>query len=275
VPLSKQLDHVGPLARSAVDAGLILRAITRGNYVHGTGIKAPIPFDFRGANEIRQKPPRPLNVGIPQDYFWDRIDPEVREIQWQAVQVARRHGVVLHEFPSPAIQSWTEPSTHIALADATAFHQQSGWFPARAADYGEDVRTRLQMGLEVRATDYLRALEQRQLAWLHLFGQTPQPCGLLQALAVPANPIAAPLISEEHVTIAGKNEPVRAALLRLQRPANFAEVPAISVPCGFTAAGLPVGLQLLGMCWTEKTLLRIAHAFEQAHPFRRPSLGTL
>lgn len=268
IPLSTQLDHVGPLARNAVDAALLLRAVISGNYMDGTGLKAPIPFDFRGINEIRQKPSRPLRIGIPLDYFWDRIDPEVREIQWQAVQAARCQGVVLHEFPCASVHSWTEPSTHIALADATAFHQQSGWFPARAAEYGEDVRSRLQMGLEVHATDYLRALELRRLAWLQLFGQ------MLHALAVPANPVAAPLIGEEQIMIAGKSESVRAALLRLHRPANFAEVPAVSVPCGFTSKGLPVGLQLIGMCWTEKTLLRIAHAFESARPpLRRPFLA--
>jgi len=269
VPLSKKLDHVGPLARSAVDAALVLRAITKGDYIEGTGLKAVIPFRFRAVNEIRQKPPHPLHIGIPQDYFWDRIDPEVREIQWQAVQSARRHGVILHEFRRPAIHSWTEPSTQIALADATAFHQRSGWFPDRAADYGEDVRTRLEMGVEVRAVDYIRALEMRKMAWLHL-AESRQPPGIVDALAVPANPVAAPLIGQEEVSIEGTSEPVRAALLRLHRPANFAGVPAISVPCGFTSAGLPVGLQLLGMCWTEKALLQIAHAFEQAHPFRRP-----
>jgi aspartyl-tRNA(Asn)/glutamyl-tRNA(Gln) amidotransferase subunit A len=268
VPLSVQLDHVGPLARSAVDAALLLRAIVfPGNVIIG-GPKFPIPVDFRGVNEIRQKPPRPLNIGIPQDYFWDSIDNEVREIQWRALQEAQRHGVVLHEWRCDSVNSWTEPSTHIALADATAFHQQSGWFPARAAEYGEDVRARLQMGLDVRATDYLHALELRRTAWLHLFGHIK-----IQALAVPANPVAAPLIGEEEVTIAGKKETVRAALLRLHRPANFAEVPSISVPCGFTSAGLPVGLQLISRCWTEKALLRIAHAFGLAHPpSRRPQL---
>src|SRR5437763_4159229 len=274
VPLSKKLDHVGPLARSAVDAALVLRAITAGDYIEGTSLKALIPFKFRGVNEIRQKPARPLHIGIPQDYFWDRIDPEVREIQWQAVQSTRRHGVILHEFHRPVLHSWTDPSTRIALADATAFHQRSGWFPDRASEYGEDVRMRLEMGLEVRAADYIRALEMRQMAWLHLAESRGSP-GFVDALAVPANPIVAPLIGQEEASIEGKNEPVRAALLRLHRPANFAGVPAISVPCGFTSAGLPVGLQLLGMCWTEKTLLQIAHAFELAHPFCRPSLVTL
>jgi aspartyl-tRNA(Asn)/glutamyl-tRNA(Gln) amidotransferase subunit A len=272
VPLSTQLDHVGPLARSVVDAGVLLGGITSGIYMHGTGLKAPISFAFRNVREIREKPPRPLHIAVPPDYFWDRIDPEVREIQWQAVESARRHGVILHEFRRPVLHSWTDPSTQVALADATAFHQRSGWFPDRAAEYGEDVRTRLQMGLEVRAADYIRALEMRQTAWLRLT-ESREPPGWVDALAVPANPIAAPLIGQEEVSIGGKNEPVRAALLRLHRPANFAGVPAISIPCGFTSAGLPVGLQLLGMCWAEKALLRIAHAFERAHPFRRPLLG--
>jgi len=270
VPLSKQLDHVGPLSRTAADAALLLRGMTSGLYMHGTGLKAPIPFSFRNLSELHEKPHRPLHIGIPQDYFWDRIDSEVREIQWRAVQSARRHGVILHELHRPAIHSWTEPSTQIALADATAFHQQSGWFPARAAEYGEDVRTRLAMGLDVRAADYIRALELRQMAWLHL-AETPEAHGL-DALAVPGNPVVAPLIGQEEVSIEGQNEPVRAALLRLHRPANFAGVPAIAIPCGFTAAGLPVGLQLLGKCWAEKALLRMAHAFERAHPFRRPSV---
>lgn len=265
VPLSKQLDHVGPLARSTVDAAFILRAVTRGNCIYGTSLKSPLSCDFQGVNEIRQKPPYPLQIGLPQDYFWDRIEPEVREVQWKALQEAQRNGVTLHEWSCTSVNSWTEPSTHIALADATAFHQQAGWFPARAAEYGEDVRTRLEMGLDVRATDYLRALELRQTAWIHLFGNIK-----IQALAVPANPVAAPLIGEEELTIAGKSETVRAALLRLHRPANFAEVPSISVPCGFTSGGLPVGLQLIGPCWTEKRLLQIADAFEQGRPSFRP-----
>ena len=268
VPLSIQLDHVGPIARNVVDAALLLRAITPGNYIYGTASKAPISCHFQGVNEIRQKPPKPLHIGIARDYFWERIDPEVREIQWKALHEAQRHGVVLHEWPCASVNSWTEPSTHIALADATAFHQQSGWFPGRAAEYGADVRTRLEMGLDVRATDYLRALEIRRTAWLHLFGNVK-----IQALAVPANPIEAPSIGQEEITIGGRTETVRAALLRLHRPANFAEVPSLSVPCGLTSGGLPVGLQLIGPGWTEKKLLQIANAFEQAHTSaRRPEL---
>lgn len=294
VPLSKQLDHVGPIARTAVDAALLLGAITSGIYIEGTSLKALIPFHLRQANEVREKPTRPLHIGIPLDYFWDRVDNEIREILMKALRDSERHGVVFHEFPAAAIHNWTEPSTALALADATAYHQQSGWFPSRAQDYGEDVRTHLEMGLNVRATDYLQALEMRQLAWLRLsHGISPEPSegnasegprkadrgvksrrvDWIRAVAVPTTPFVAPEIGAEEITINGQAESVRAGLLRLNRPANFAEVPAISVPCGFTASGLPVGLQLIGLNWNEKELLRIAHAFERAHaPMRRPSL---
>lgn len=294
VPLSRQLDHVGPIARGVVDAALLLGTITSGIYIEGTSLKALIPFHVRGVNEIREKPMRPLHIGIPLDYFWDRVDNEVREILMKALRDSERHGVVFHEFRAPVIHSWTEPSTALALADATAYHQQAGWFPSRAQDYGEDVRTRLEMGANVRATEYLRALEMRQLAWLRLsHGISQEPnqgnaserprkanravkahlVDWIRAVAVPTTPFVAPQIGAEEITIDGQTETVRSGLLRLNRPANFAEVPAISIPCGFTASGLPVGLQLIGLSWNEKELLRIAHAFARAHAVGRPPLA--
>jgi aspartyl-tRNA(Asn)/glutamyl-tRNA(Gln) amidotransferase subunit A len=95
----------------------------------------------------------------------------------------------------------------------------------------------------------------------------------IDALVVPTTPIAAPQIGEEKTRIGEEDHPIRALLLRLNRPANLAGVPAISVPCGFTPSGLPVGLQLIGLHTAELALLRIAHTFELAHPLqRRPRL---
>ncbi len=275
VPLSTTLDHVGPLARSAVDAALILRAITAGDYLDRSGEKVLIPFSLRGVNEIRQKPPKPFHLGIPSDYFWDRIDGEVRKIVMNALEKKNHARFVLHESRAAWVHEWTDPSTNIALADATDFHRRSGWFPQRASDYGDDVRTRLEMGLEIRAVDYLAALEMRTMAWLGLFGQTGAGGALLDALVVPTTPFAATEIGAEEISISGENEKVRAGLLRLNRPANFAGLPSISIPCGFTTSGLPVGLQIIGQSWQEKPILRIAHAFENAHDYhlRRPPLA--
>jgi aspartyl-tRNA(Asn)/glutamyl-tRNA(Gln) amidotransferase subunit A len=274
VPLSKSLDHVGPLARTVVDAALILRAITTGGYLDGSAHKTPFLFGFQGVNEIRKKLCRPVRVGLP-DYFWDRIDGEVRAILMHALEASKPKHVHLHEYRSPAVNRWTEPSTTIALVEATAFHQSSGWFPARSTEYGEDVRTRLEMGLEIRATDYIAAFAKRQTAWISLCGHPPDLAGLLDVIVTPTTPFTATEIGVEDVSVNGESEKVRAALLRLNRPANFAELPAISVPCGFTTSGLPVGLQLIGRGWQEKSLLQFAHAFQHAHPQnRRPTLAT-
>jgi aspartyl-tRNA(Asn)/glutamyl-tRNA(Gln) amidotransferase subunit A len=271
VPLSTSLDHVGPLARTVVDTALLLRAITSG-YLDGSAHKTPYPFGFRGVNEIRTKPHRAIHVGLP-DYFWNHVDDEVRKILMKALSEPKRKTVSFHEYRARAVDGWTEPSTNIALAEATSFHQRSGWFPARSAEYGEDVRTRLEMGREVRATDYIAAFANRRTAWLSLFDHRSDFLGLLDAIVTPTTPFAATKIGVEEVSVNGETEKVRSALLRLNRPANFAELPAISVPCGFTATGLPVGLQIIGNGWREKSLLQFASAFERTHPqLRRPSI---
>jgi aspartyl-tRNA(Asn)/glutamyl-tRNA(Gln) amidotransferase subunit A len=275
VPLSLTLDHIGPLARSAVDAALLLRAITTGVLLDRTSDYALIPFTFRGVNEIRQKPKKTFHLGIPSDYFWDHIDGEVRQILMNALEKNNPMSFVLHQSRAPWVHKWTDPSTNIALADAADFHGRSGWFPARASDYGEDVRIRLEMGLQIRAVDYLAALDMRKSAWIGLFGQPGADGAILDAVVVPATPFAATEIGAEEVSTNGETEKTRAGLLRLNRPANFAGLPAISIPCGFTSSGLPVGLQIIGQPWQEKTILQIAHAFERAHGYRlrRPPLA--
>jgi len=265
VPLSASLDHVGPLARSVVDAALILDAIESG-YMDGSSQKVPVPFELSDTNEIRKKPCRTVHLGIPTDYFWDRVDDEVRAILMRALTDRKNERVVLHEYRSPSVHAWTEPSTNIALAEATGFHQRSGWFPARAAEYGDDVRTRLELGSDIRATDYLAAMAKREAAWITLFDHRSFR-GVLDAVVVPTTPFPAAVIGVEEVSIKGEAEKVRAGLLRLNRPANFAEIPAISVPCGFTVSGLPVGLQIIGQGWQEKALLQIAHVFERTHGY--------
>jgi len=275
VPLSKSLDHVGPLTRSVADAALVLRTLTAGDYLDGSAQKAPIPFGFRGINEIRSKLQKRICIGIPTNYFWDHIDDEVRQILEQVLRSRKRNEIVLEEYRAPMVESWTEPSTHLALADATTYHQQEGWFPARASDYGEDVRARLEAGLEIRATDYIAALEKRVSAWIGLWATSKTTRRPFDALVVPTTPFAAPKIGEEEISVAGKKETVRAGLLRLNRPANYGEFPAISLPCGFTRSGLPVGTQLLSFGWSEKSLLQIAHAFQKSHDWhlRHPPIA--
>jgi aspartyl-tRNA(Asn)/glutamyl-tRNA(Gln) amidotransferase subunit A len=273
VPLSKSLDHVGPLARTVADVAILLQVVTKGGFLDGSSRKKLIPFSLRGTNEIRTKPQRrPICIGLPQGFFWDRLDSEVHSILNAAIENGARFGIVFEEYQSKSVANWNESSTQIALAEATAFHQQQGWYPERSSEYGADVCTRLEMGMEVRASDYIAAQEKRNTAWMGLWSTSKRTGRPMDALLVPTTPFAAPKIGEEEVLVAGEKELVRTGLLRLNRPANYAKLPAISLTCGFTAAGLPVGMQLIGLGWSEKAVLQLAQAFQTAQDcyLRRP-----
>lgn len=276
VPLSTSLDHVGPLARNAADAALVFREIMRERASDAVQHFEASTQPFKKFREFRETFPKSLRLGIPTDYFWDGIDDEVREILMQACRRFERLGASIQEIPLPNVHRCTDPSTAIALAEARSYHEQQGWYPARAADYGEDVRKRLEMGGDIRAVDYIASENLRSTLGID-FNQLVTRKGpgcVLDALLVPTVPLAAPLIGAEKVSLGGKNVSVRAELIRLNRPANYFQMPAISIPCGFTRAGLPVGLQLIGGWWRDFKVLRIASLYEQAHDWhrRRPPL---
>ncbi|MGB2621977.1 MAG: amidase [Candidatus Acidiferrum sp.] len=261
IPLSPKLDCVGPLARTVHDATLLLDPILP--RVKGEP-------SLRSSRKLSTKPLK-FTLGVPKDFFFDVISEDVRLLFAEALRSLRSPKIRIKEVSLPLLEETEDAGNQIAWAEATHYHQQAGWFPARAAEYGDDVRSRLDMGTKVPATVYLSALEMREkfIQQLHL---VMSDAGV-DALAVPTTPIVAPLIDQESIRIADKDYSTRALLLRPNRPANLAGVPAITVPCGFTPAGLPVGLQFIGAVADEHLLLQIAHAFERTHPpSRRPTL---
>jgi aspartyl-tRNA(Asn)/glutamyl-tRNA(Gln) amidotransferase subunit A len=257
VPLSPRLDFVGPLARNVADAGLLLDPI----FVRGEREPGPSPIHKRSGKAVT------LRLGLPKEFFFDVISEDVYIAFHETVRSLQKRGAKLREVSIPHLAETEEAGNHIAWAEAAHYHQQAGWFPARSADYGEDVRVRLEMGVKVSATAYLKALEARD-KFIQQFHLAMTDAGV-DALAVPTTPITAPLIGEESTRIGEKDHPIRALLLRLNRPANLAGVPAISIPCGFSPSGLPIGLQLIGLHTAELALLRSAHTFELAHPLQR------
>jgi aspartyl-tRNA(Asn)/glutamyl-tRNA(Gln) amidotransferase subunit A len=261
VPLAETFDHTGPIARSVTDACILLQAVA-GEYPKGTTTP-----DYR---KLRRSNLRGVRLGWPKQYFFDRLDAELQSLFEAAARSFRSRGARVEEVSLKLPAESAEPSTNIALAQATQYHQAQGYFPARGADYGEDVRQRLEMGEKVRAVDYLRAL-----AWKReLTREFDAAFERFDAILAPASPIPAPRIGEKEVTVGGEQETVRSALVRVNRPANFTGHPAISIPCGFTRAGLPAGLQLIGPHWGEAGLLSIALAYEEATEWhkRHPSL---
>jgi aspartyl-tRNA(Asn)/glutamyl-tRNA(Gln) amidotransferase subunit A len=254
IPLSTRLDFVGPMARSAADVALLFEVIaTRENNKRRP--RAPRYSSPRGQN---------FRIGIPKHFFLDIVSPEIQQAFESSLVTLKKLGAKLKEVSLPYLKETEHAGNQIAWAEATHYHQQAGWYPLHAADYGEDVRSRLEMGEKVSALEYLRALDLREkfIAGFHLALLENE----VDALVTPTTPIAAPLIGEEKVSIAGKDHSTRALLLRLNRPANLGGLPAISVPCGLTPTGLPAGLQFLAAVNAESLLLDLAARFEQSHP---------
>ena len=264
VPLARSLDHVGPLARTVEDLAILLRIIAGRDPLDPTAAAKPVP-DYSRA--LRGRFGR-LRLGWPSEYFFERIDDQVCRAIEGAARVFAKLGAQIEEVSLPHISDSVDPSTHIALAEARHFHETAGYFPARAAEYGEDVRKLLDKGASVSAVDYLKAFEIRRA----VLGDFQAAFGRVDAILAPVVPVPAPRLGESILTMVGEQETVRSALIRLNRPGNFTGLPAISMPCGFTRDGLPIGLQLIGPAWGEERLLKIAHAYEQATDWhtRRP-----
>jgi len=146
----------------------------------------------------------------------------------------------------------------------------SGYYPAHAEEYSEEVRQRIDAGGKVLATQYLAGLDAQKRVRADFDAAFQE----VDAIVTPTVPVPAPPIGAEYVEVDGEQIGVRAALVGMNRPANFTGHPAISVPCGFTRDGLPIGLQFIGRRFDESTLLRIAFAYERAHDWRsrRPRL---
>lgn len=256
VPLAASFDHVGPLARTVMDVAIILRAIAGYDARDESTSRKPVP-DFPLALKkrlVRSK------LGVPRQYYFEALHQEVREAVDAAIQCFETLGASREEVSLPHVAESAEASTQAAFAEATSYHQLSGYFPARAAEYGEDVRERLEAGAKVLATDYLKAFAIRGLVKRDF----ESAFSTVDAIVVPTVPIPAPSICVKTVDINSRAEPVRSALIRLNRPQNLTGLPAISLPCGFTRSGLPIGVQIIGRPFDESTVLQLAHAYERA-----------
>ena len=152
-------------------------------------------------------------------------------------------------------------ASEITGDEAFAYHEK--WLKQRPQDYGKDVRLRLEQSSKTTAAIYIGA-QQKRLAYSERLASA---LSKVDVLLTPTLPITAPGIEQSEIRIGNAVEDIRTALLRLTRPGNLSGLPAISIPCGFSSEGLPIGLQLIGRRFEETTLLRAAYAYEQATPW--------
>ena len=257
VPLSFSLDHAGPLCRSVEDTAILMTAIA------GRDPRDPDSFGARGErfSRILRKGLRGLKVGVPKQYFFERLQPEVRRAVLEAIAKVKESGAEIREVSFQGAGEAGDVANQITVAEAVAFHWR--WLRTRPQDYGADLRSRMERGAESLVVTYLHAQEARK-AFSAGFDEVMKTVDIL---AVPTLPVTAPRIDEDEVPVGRNRENVRLALLRLVRPINLTGLPAISVPCGFSSERLPIGLQLIGRRRDEATVLRAAWAYEQCTPW--------
>jgi aspartyl-tRNA(Asn)/glutamyl-tRNA(Gln) amidotransferase subunit A len=260
MPLSPSLDHVGPIAHSVTDAAILLGLIAGRDPLDSTSSPRPVE-DFHGA---LRKPLRKFRLGRPREHYWEKLDPEVRRAAEAAVNSMEKRGAMIREVSLPHLKQSLDAATDISLAEALHVHEAAGYFPACAAEYSDEVRQRIEAGGNVPANRYLAGFDVRK----SLLAEFDAAFQNVDALVAPTLPVPAPLIGAESVKIEGEQVGVRPTIVGHCRPANFTGLPAISIPCGFTRAGLPVGLQLIGRAFDETTLLRIALSYESANDWR-------
>jgi len=258
VPLAWSLDHIGPMTRTVTDAALMLQALAGRDAADPSTAAIPVP-DYR---RDLQRDPRGLRVGVVREVFFERLDPEVRTAVEAAAQALTGLGVRVEDVRLPRIQHAGPATFAIIAAESMAYHEP--YLKTRASEYGADVRARLLTGQFVLATQYLKAQRARRVLQAEVDGVLRS----VDALLMPTTPIPAPRNDEREVTIDGVTDDVRAWLTRCTRPINLTGHPALSVPCGLTAGGLPIGLQLVGRQFDEVTLLSLGRAYERVSPLR-------
>lgn len=268
--LSWSLDHVGPLTRTVRDAAFVMNAIAGYDRSDPACVDVPVP-DYTGGLDAGVAG---LTVGVPTNYFTERVDPEVSAAVVAAVGVLDGLGAQIREVRVPMTEYILPTEWGVLLPEASAYHQQM--LREKADLYTSDVRLYLEVGELVLATDYIKALRARTLiqqAWRDLFSG-PGFDGI-DVLVAPT--LAAPAASADDLTLHwpdGTTEGATDSYVRFSAPANVTGLPSLSVPCGFTAGGLPIGMQIMGKPFAEPTLLTVGQAYESATAWldRRPAL---
>lgn len=252
ITLSWSLDHMGPMARSTEDVAIMLLILAGHDPLDETSAKVPVD-DYMSVigREIRGMR---LGVGI-YDSF-QKVDPEVTRAFDEALKVLEGLGTSIEEVSIRYLQEGYIAWYVITLAEATAWHER--FLKTQASDYGSDVLIQLEAGNFITAPQYLKAQQFRTIFNREIAILMAE----IDAILLPTLPIPAPPIGQKTVKIGGREITTQEAMLYLNWVANFTGRPAITVPCGFSSDGLPLGLATIGHPFAEANLLQIASAYQ-------------
>jgi len=253
-PLSWSLDHPGPLSKSVEGIAAALEVIAgedpRDETTKGARPENYLRSLFGGINGMR--------LGVPREYIWDFIDPEIEATVRRAFSRLEDLGATLIEVSIPHLDEMSLVMSTIIPAEAAAVHRQL--VLSRGSDYDRITRMHVESGLFISAADYCKAQQAR-----HALSQEVETAlSGVDALVMPTVPVAAPRYDSPIITLGATEFRVRFLLSRITRVFNPGGWPAVTVPCGYTAEQLPVGIQIVGRRFTDALILRIAYTYEQA-----------
>jgi aspartyl-tRNA(Asn)/glutamyl-tRNA(Gln) amidotransferase subunit A len=253
------------MTRSVADSALMLGAMAGYDPADPSTSVLPVPDYLAGLTGSVKG----LRVGLLRRFFLDGAAPAVQAAVEAAAATLSAAGAVVDEVVLERTGLAGAGSLAVVGAEALAYHAEL--LRTRAGEYDPDVARRLRVSAYISGLHYVRAQQARAL----VRDEIDAALARRDVLLAPATPMPAPALDERQVTLGDGVADVRSALLRFTRPFNFSGHPACAVPCGFTEAGLPIGMQLVGRPFDEVTVLRAADAFQRLTDFhaRRPVLG--
>jgi len=256
-PLGYTLDHVGPMARTVVDVGLVYQVIA--------GFDAEDEFSVdRPLGEIGlRKSLTGVRVGVPEDFFFEALQPDVERAVGKAIEVMRELGAETIPVSLPCMPKLVEVARDLLLVEAYAVH--AGKFRERPDDFGGDLKALFEKGRELTAEQYVETQSSRH----RLRRELERVFDQVNVIITPATPLTAFLIGIGKVQLGGNEYDARAAATRFTREFNASGHPALTLPCGFDDQGLPIGLQIIGRLWDEAAVLHVGYAYEQATEWHR------
>ena len=245
MPLSWSLDHAGPMARTVADTALLLGCIAGADRRDVSAAQQPVPdYHAELTGDIRG-----LRLGVPREYFFDEADPEVVTAVREAIRLMEGLGAVVYDIDLPLSAHGSAASWAIAYTESFAFHRDN--FFARPRDYTPAFLHKITGAACLTAEERVTAQRLRQVITAEFLAVLRK----VDAIIIPTTSYAAHRI--------GETSP-QSDTHSLTRPVSLTGLPALAVPCGFTQAGLPISMQLIGRAWEESMVLRLGHAYEQA-----------
>ena len=207
-----------------------------------------------------------MRIGVPTNYFFDNIDPEVEAAVRDAVDHYKSEGAIISEVTIPMANQIMSVEFGLCMPEASAYHQEM--LRERGDLYEDDVRAFLEAGEMIPATDYIKALRVRQImkqAWQTMYES-------VDVIIAPSVPATATQRGQDSIDWGkGTIEELTPAFVRLSAPANVIGIPSVAVPCGFAKSGLPISFQLMGQPFDEAGILRAAQTYEASHDWHNQS----